>query len=282
MKRSKRIMGGLLALIAASILPFSASAAPKAEQSVTVRTAEGVTLSRSYLIDGTTYVPFREYCDAYGIGGAVGWEDESKTATYRADGLSIDVTIGQPYLRANGRIFFRNAANLLIDGRTYVPVRAISAAFDKEVLWQDDGIERSVTLSGKSRAIEGATEIYDEESLLWLARVICAESIGEPLLGKIAVGNVVMNRIASELFPDSVYDVIFDCRGGSKQFYRPGDPYIMREPTEECYLAAKICLEGYSVSKETLFYLNPRIATNFWIVKNRPYLFSIGLHDFYA
>lgn len=278
----KRIFAVLTALFLLA-MPYAASAA-EIGQPITVVTEEGVLLPNSYLIEGTTYVPFRAFCDAFGIGGQVGWQEETRTATYTAEDLEIEAQIGQPYLTANGRILFRNAENKLIGGRTYVPVRALAAAFDREVTWRDgtEASDRRVTLLGRSRAIANAEEFYDAESLFWLARVIRAEAEGEPLLGKIAVGNVVMNRVASELFPDTVYEVIFDTRGGSVQFYRPGDVHVQKEPTAECLLAAKICLEGYSVSNQALFYLNPRIATSFWIVQNRSYLFSIGLHDFYA
>lgn len=285
-KTSKRLRLSAL-LVAAFLLSSTPIGVYAAESdpsglSVSVRSGDGVVLDGAYLIDGTTYVPFRAYCDTFGIGGAVGWEDGSKTATYTADGLAIRASIGQPYLTANGRILYRDANNLLIDGRTYVPIRAISTAFSRNVEWYSDQNSRSVTLSDRSRAIEDASTYYDAESLLWLARVIRAEAEGEPFKGKIAVGNVVMNRIASELFPNTVYDVIFDTRYGTVQFYRPGDGRIMKDPTEECILAAKICLEGYSVSRDALYYLNPRTAKNFWIVNNRSYLFSIGLHDFYA
>lgn len=278
----KRILAVLTAFILMT-MPYAASAA-EIGQPITVVTEDGTLLPNSYLIEGTTYVPFRAFCDAFGIGGRVEWREETRTATYTAEELEIEAEIGQPYLTANGRILFRNAENKLIDGRTYVPVRALAAAFDREVIWKDSGTaaERTVTLSGKSRAIASAETVYDAESLFWLARVIRAEAEGEPLLGKIAVGNVVMNRVASELFPDTVYEVIFDTRGGSVQFYRPGDVHVQKEPTAECLLAAMICLEGYSISNQALFYLNPRIASSFWIVRNRSYLFSIGLHDFYA
>ena len=51
---------------------------------------------------------------------------------------------------------------------------------------------------------------------------------------------------------------------------------------EEMHLAAMICLEGFSISSDALFFLEPRLATSSWIPKNRKYLFSILHHDFYA
>ena len=98
--------------------------------------------------------------------------------------------------------------------------------------------------------------------------------------GKIAVGNVVLNRVRSSAYPNTIYGVIFDKRYGI-QFAPVANGTIYNSPTAESIIAAKICLEGYSISDRILFFMNPRIATNNWISKNRPYAFSIGNHDFY-
>jgi hypothetical protein len=59
--------------------------------------------------------------------------------------------------------------------------------------------------------------------------------------------------------------------------------YVESEKELQCdaIRAAKICLEGYTLSDSILFFMNPRLATNNWISKNRPYAFTIGNHDFY-
>ena len=126
-----------------------------------------------------------------------------------------------------------------------------------------------------------ADEVYSSDDLYWLSRIISAESGAEPFRGKIAVGNVVMNRVKSPSYPNSIWGVIFDRKHGI-QFTPAVTGTIYRTPTAESIVAAKACLEGYSISDTALFFLNPRIATNFWIVNNRPFEFSIGNHDFYS
>ena len=96
----------------------------------------------------------------------------------------------------------------------------------------------------------------------------------------VAVGNVVLNRVRHKSYPNTIYGVIFDRKHGT-QFSPVSFGTIYNKPSESSIIAAKICLEGYSISDTALFFMNPRIATNNWISKNRPYAFTIGNHDFY-
>ena len=124
------------------------------------------------------------------------------------------------------------------------------------------------------------SRFYDQTDLYWLSRIISAEAKGEPFAGKIAVGNVVINRMRSKSYPDSIYGVIFDRKHGT-QFSPVSYGTIYNTPTAESVLAAKICLEGYTLSDEILFFVNPRYATSSWISKSRPFVFRIGGHWFY-
>ena len=67
-------------------------------------------------------------------------------------------------------------------------------------------------------SITTETQNYSEDDLYWLSRIIEAESKGEPMEGKIAVGNVIINRRESPDFPDSIYEVIFEKTSGKYQF----------------------------------------------------------------
>ena len=134
--------------------------------------------------------------------------------------------------------------------------------------------------SGDPTAVKWASEYYDSTDLYWLSRIISAEAKGEPFAGQIAVGNVVLNRVRSRSYPNTIYGVIFDRKHGT-QFSPVSLGTIYREPSASSILAAKMCLEGYTLSEDILFFMNPRIATSNWISKNRPFAFRIGNHDFY-
>jgi len=136
-------------------------------------------------------------------------------------------------------------------------------------------------LSGRISPLISAERFYDPEAVLWLARLIYAESGGESLLGQIAVGNIVMNRVRSPEYPNTIWGVIFDRKYGV-QFSPVANGRIYNTPSYTARLAAMICLEGFSLSREMLFFLEPTISTSHWIPKTRKYVFTIGHHDFYA
>jgi len=225
------------------------------------------------LIDSTTYVPFRAVCDALGE-GSVGWNDKTKTATFSSKDLNINATCNSTYIEANGRYFYCENGVKNVDSRIYVPIRPMAKAFGVAVTWDPS---YKVSLTGKE-ALLPADESYDDTDLLWLSRIISAESRGESLLGKIAVGNVVLNRVAGKAFPNTIRDVIFQ----SGQFTPVKNGHIYDTPTEESVIAAKLCLEGAVVTDKALYFCNPAIATGTWIQRNRDYLMTIGNHAFYA
>ncbi|MBM7614904.1 cell wall hydrolase [Alkaliphilus hydrothermalis] len=120
-----------------------------------------------------------------------------------------------------------------------------------------------------------------EEDLYWLSRIIHAEAQGEPYEGKVAVGNVILNRVKSNLFPNTIEGVVFDKQHGYTQFSPVIDGSIYNNPGADSIQAAKDALNGVSPVGESLYFLNPRKAENFWIIKNRVFYKTIGDHDFY-
>lgn len=120
----------------------------------------------------------------------------------------------------------------------------------------------------------------DDDAIFWLSRIISAESKGESLEGQIAVGNVVLNRVKSPEFPNTIYGVIFDDRWGG-QFEPVRNGTIYQEPTAQSIQAAKQCLSGVNNIGNCLYFLAPDLAQNFWIPQNREYVTTIGCHDFY-
>ena len=238
---------------------------------------EQILKSETPLIDSVTYVPLRAYSEKMGA-ESVEWDARSKTATVKKDGILIKVTDGTSFIDASGRILYCPTQIRNIGDRLYVPIRALSTALLIDVEW--DGSSRSVLVSESQAQFVSGNKFYDANDVYWLSRIIHAEARGEPFLGKIAVGNVVINRVKSSSYPNSVYGVIFDRKYGT-QFSPVSIGTIYNTPSAESVLAAKICLEGYTLSDEILFFVNPRYATSTWIERTRPYAFTIGGHEFY-
>lgn len=231
-----------------------------------------------YAENGITYTSVRSFAELY-EGYTVDWDQKSGVASVNGNGLELSVYYNNYYSVANGRCLMRDGINKSIDGRVYAPVTVLAKAVGATVNW--DSSRSVVTVKGGNSAITSASSYYNSDDLYWLARIIQAESGGESYMGKCAVGNVVLNRVKSSQFPDTVKEVIFDKKYGV-QFTPASSGTIYNTPSEESILAAKACLDGFYKSNSILYFLNPSIADNFWIVNNRRFVFRIGSHDFYA
>ena len=229
------------------------------------------------IINSVTYVPVRSFSELMGA-DEISWNASTATATIKKGSLSIFINSKALYVGANGRYFFTVEKILNISNRLFVPIRAIAGAFNATVDWNAQS--RTVVVTSSKKALPSADEFYNSTDLYWLSRIISAEAAGEPLIGQIAVGNVVLNRRDSKQYPNTVYGVIFDRNGGT-QFSPVSSGTIYKSPSQSSIIAAKICLEGYSVDTDILFFMNPKIATSNWISKNRPYAFTLGNHSFY-
>lgn len=122
---------------------------------------------------------------------------------------------------------------------------------------------------------------YSSTDLYWLSRIIEAEAGGEPYLGKVAVGNVIINRVASADFPNNIKDVIFQYCNGIPQFSPVAEGTIYNSPSADSVKAAQDALNGSKPVGQALFFFNPDKASAPWIVNNRTYVTRIGNHVFY-
>ena len=231
---------------------------------------------KGLIINGVYYLPFRAVASAI-PGSTYSYDPATRTSTMRAAGLEIVAGDGCYVTYANGRTLFNTTPNVIMsDGRLYIP----AAVFAKAVGMRVESSEGKISLLGAYSPLKSADGYYREDEVFWLARIIHAESRGEPLIGQIAVGNVVLNRVRSAYYPNTIYGVIFDRKYGV-QFSPVLDGTIYNTPGYNAILAAKICLEGYDVSEGAFFSLNTALATSSWIPRTREYAFTIGNHDFY-
>lgn len=118
-------------------------------------------------------------------------------------------------------------------------------------------------------------------NLYWLSRIIHAEAQSEPYKGKVAVGNVILNRVASNSFPNTVKDVIFEYYKGIPQFSPVAEGTIYNTPSEDCLQAAKDALNGIKPVGASTYFFNPSKSEGKWIVNNKTYVTRIGEHVFY-
>lgn len=121
---------------------------------------------------------------------------------------------------------------------------------------------------------------YSQEDLLWLARAISAEARGEPFLGQVAVGAVILNRVESPKFPNTIKGVIFESFGGVHQFSCVADGSIYREPSESAIQAAKEALRGVDPTDGSLYFYNPELTSSSNWIRTRPVVRTIANHVF--
>lgn len=110
-----------------------------------------------------------------------------------------------------------------------------------------------------------------------LARLISAEARGEPYVGQVAVGAVVLNRMKHPSFPNTMSGVIYQPGAFSCMYDGQFDQPI----ADSCYQAAQDALNGSDPSNGAIYYFNPATATSKWIW-SRPELLTIGQHRFCA
>ena len=265
-------MAAFLLLISISVFPVSA-----AEQlPVYVDGINADIQGISFVENGTPYVPLSEVSRALGADD-VAWDGASRTVAVNAKGLTLIAAVDQVWLEANGRFLYLPGGCRIVNDKMMVSVSALCRAFGAEAHWSP-GKSRLSIVSGGEPISKMAP--YSEDDLYWLSRIIHAEASGEPLEGKIAVGNVVLNRLADEHFPNTIYDVIFDFENGI-QFTPAYTGSIYCNPSEESVLAAKLALDGADTAGDSLYFSADYIAAVSWAGQNRPFAEQIGNHCFY-
>lgn len=260
----RRLGTALCGLAAAALLSQPALAA----RNVQVQVDGGLLSARAYVEQGITYVPLRSLLDAFG-GWEIAWDSQeaeavavSASARLTADPAENTITLDETEYEA--RVTVEN-------GRTYVPLRLVTEALGGSAKW--DGY-----LDGA--AVTSPDADHDASDLYWLSRIISAESGAEPMEGQIAVGNVVMNRVASSEFPGTIPGVIFD-RVDAVQFEPVENGTVYRSPSARSIEAAKRVLDGENTIGNAMYFYAPALSQGIWINANRMYYRTIGCHRFY-
>lgn len=187
--------------------------------------------------------------------------------------LTVTATVGKQYVEANGRCIYVADTVRLVGEQVALPIRTLAYLCNLSVSY--DGSVRLTRDSTAPAFLYGSGWIYDSELLYWLSRIIYSESGNQSLAGKIAVGNVVMNRLRSPAFPNTIKGVLFQ----KNQFSPAMSGSIYRTPNAESVAAAKLVLEGVEILPNVLFF--NRAGMNTFAARNRTYVATIGAHAFY-
>ena len=162
-----------------------------------------------------------------------------------------------------------------VDGIFGSQTRAAVIAFQRNCGIAADGIAGPKTLLYLGLGSTNASAAVSSSDAYLLAKLIAAEARGETYTGQVAVGAVVLNRVAHPSFPDSIAGVIY--QAGAFSCVRDSNWSV--EPTATARKAATDALNGWDPSGGAIYYYNPRTAKSAWI-RSRPVVCTIGNHVF--
>lgn len=163
--------------------------------------------------------------------------------------------------------YFKNNIDGVYDQETISAVSKFQ--FDKGITESGVIDKATATALGVSTSEQTNTDIY------LLAKLIYAESRGEPYTGQVAVGAVVLNRVDDPGFPNTLQGVIYQ----PWAFTCTHDGQFGLEPNSTAYEAAQDAMNGWDPSYGCLYYYNPAVATSQWIF-SRQTVVTIGNHVF--
>ena len=225
--------------------------------------------------DGVTYVALAPMAKELDESVQIGWDGSSSTVTVKSSKLSLTAKVGQLYIQANGRYLYVPEGVQMVGGKVTVPLSVLVKAFDARLSW--DAASGTAVVNRGSGAIQSGDSYYNQDDLFWLSRIIQAECGNQPLEGRMAVGNVVLNRVKNPAFPNTVKGVLSQ----KNQFttWKNG-ALAKRTPNATSVIAAKLVLDGGEVesTKGATFFDS---KSNSWAARNKTCVAVIGNHKFY-
>lgn len=225
--------------------------------------------------DGVTYVALAPMAKELDGSAQISWDGGSSTVTVKTSKLTLTAKVGQLYIQANGRYLYVPEGVQMVGGKVTVPLSVLVKAFDARMSW--DAASGTVIVNRGSGGIQSGDSFYNQDDLFWLSRIIQAECGNQPLEGRMAVGNVVLNRVKNPAFPNTVKGVLSQ----KNQFttWKNG-ALANRTPNATSVIAAKLVLDGGEVESckgATFFDSN----SNSWAARNKTCVAVIGNHKFY-
>lgn len=199
---------------------------------------------------------------------------------YSRPALSYYGSSGQEVINIQSKLYNWGYYNGVVDGdygyETYSAVRLFQSKNGLTV----DGIVGPETLAalglptGATAPAYGGSVSGDKDTDL-LAHLIYGEARGEPYVGQVAVGAVILNRTRDSRFPKTISGVVYQ-PGAFDAVY---DGQIDLEPDSNAFKAARDALNGWDPSYGCVYYYNPSTATSSWIW-SKTIIIKIGNHNF--
>lgn len=202
---------------------------------------------------------------AMGIGAST---SSSTTTTTKGDVVSVKTY--QQKLKSWG--YYTGAVDGVKGAKTVAAVKS----FQRKNGLTADGVVGNATAKAMGISVSaGTSSNYTNNDTYLLAKAVYSEARGEPYVGQVAIAAVILNRVKSSAFPNTVAGVIYQ----PWAFTAVHDGQFELEPNATAYQAARDALNGWDPTYGSIYYYNPQTATNTWI-RSRKVTTTIGKHVF--
>lgn len=205
-----------------------------------------------FIEDNTIFVPIKEISEALSIDD-LKWNSQDSSILLTEGKRTIQIFMDQKTIYVNDHKYYMDAKPRLVDGRAMVPLDFIAENFNFTFTWDKPTASILVTKNGLAPTTRRTSQDFTYEDILWLARIVHVEALNLSQAGKIAVANVVINRKKSNLFPDTVYEVIF-ASGQFPPAHKPGFAELV--PSSGTWKAVKTAIYGQNNVSTCLYFNN--------------------------
>jgi len=214
-----------------------------------------ITDEKNILIDGTTYIVARSLVNA--LDEEILWDENTRTVTINTKENEIKFIVDDSKVIVNSNEIKTEVSPFIRNGRTYIPLRIVSDYLNCEVNWVQDTYtvelyKNNFKVNEKYKFIQN----YTEEDYRVLSKIVQVESSDASMDMKLAIANVVLNRVKSNLFPNSVSDVIYQIDIYVQFPPAHRESFKTVKPTINSKIAAKNALEGLNNIDKCLFFNN--------------------------
>lgn len=199
----------------------------------------------------------------------IGTSTSSSTTTI-TKGDVVSVKTYQQKLKSWG--YYTGAVDGVKGAKTVAAVKS----FQRKNGLTADGVVGNATAKAMGISVSaGTSSNYTNNDTYLLAKAVYSEARGEPYVGQVAIAAVILNRVKSSAFPNTVAGVIYQ----PWAFTAVHDGQFELEPNATAYQAARDALNGWDPTYGSIYYYNPQTATNTWI-RSRKVTTTIGKHVF--
>ena len=244
---------------------------------------DGEAVDYAYRGEGGCFVDPASLLSALDCPTETVWDEAGTLEISASETFLLRAEAGEDYLTLNGRFLYNPQGCLRCGDRAFFPLDVVGQMFSLSL---EEGETEEPRFSTDSLQILQGGEHYYElhypgDDLYWLSHLIEAEAGNQPLDCRIGVGNVVLHRRASEHYPDTVFDVVFDYQN-APQFSVVGSPAMSLPISPRTWAAACLSIEGCETAPGCLFFQNPLGITPNWMSTTRTYVMTLGDMDYYS